>query len=230
MKIITKEDILNHEDLFKSVKIAETISKNVSGYMCHEMVHILYVLKEMMGEDCKNYVEIGTHNGGSIITTMQSAHKTKFLGLDAWPRMGDMTKTVENIDKHNTHNHEYELIKGDSTKDETLEKVTSIVDSVDLLFIDGGHEYDVVINDFERYSKLVSKNGIIVFDDYLMFEKPNPFNAVEKKRKGQVRLAVDDIVEKYSDSYNIIGILPNKAEANTKIGIDYNVSFIMQKL
>ena len=99
-----------------------------------------------------------------------------------------------------------------------------------MLFIDGGHEYDTVINDFEKFAPLVSKNGFIIFDDYMMFEVPVPrtYTKVEKERKGQVRRAVDVILEKNKKDYNVIGILPNTAKA-FKQKWPYNPDFIIQK-
>ena len=230
MKTLTQEDILNHKDLKHSLEVVDQVSKGIRGYVCHQMIHVLYVLKELMGDECKNYLEIGTHNGGSIMTVMQSEYETNFYGVDVWG--GDVNRQYaqENITKHNKHQHNFELIKGNSMSDNTFNNVVKECPSVDFLFIDGGHTYENVINDFGRYSKLVNTGGLIVFDDYLMFERPNPFDDVQKERKGQVRLAVDDIVSKLGDSYNIIGILPNEAGAITNINIDYNVSFIIQKL
>ncbi len=229
MNKITKDDILNHIDYNESLEITRSKSKNIKGYVCHEMIHILYVLKQIMGDKCKTYLEVGTHNGGSMMTVMESKHLTKFYGVDIWWRDEDRIKAKQNINKNNKHKHEFTLIKGDSMLETTFEKVVESVSEIDFLFIDGGHDYETVKNDFNRYSKIVSKGGVIVFDDYLMFEKPNPFNNVEKKRKGQVRVAVDDMMKEVGDTYNIIGILPNKVGAITSPKFDYNISYILQK-
>ena len=229
MDILTKEKILNHEKFSESLEVTRSISKNISGYVCHEMIHVLYVLKEMMGNDCKNYLEIGTHNGGSMMTVMQSKYKTNFFGVDVWWRDNNRVMAQKNIKKNNIHNHDFHLIKGNSMLDNTFTEVSKKCNSVDLLFIDGGHSFDNVINDFNRYSKLVNKNGLIVFDDYLDIASDSRYTKVEKERKGQVKLGVDDIVKKNKDDYNIIGLLPNSAKAKTKRMLPYNVSYIIQK-
>lgn len=36
---------------------------------------------------------------------------------------------------------------------------------VDLLYIDGDHEYDSVLSDFNRFSPFVNENGVVVFHD-----------------------------------------------------------------
>ena len=58
------------------------------------------------------------------------------------------------------------LVKGSSYLDETIEKVKKIINSIDLLFIDGDHSEHGVTQDFLKYKDFVTKNGIIVFDNY----------------------------------------------------------------
>ena len=59
------------------------------------------------------------------------------------------------------------LLREDSHKEETICKLKDIPGGgmVDLLFIDGDHRYDGVRKDFEMYSPLVRKGGIIAFHD-----------------------------------------------------------------
>lgn len=58
-------------------------------------------------------------------------------------------------------------IRGDSHSEDTLNSVKRhLVDrSVDLLFIDGDHSYNGVKKDFEMYSPLVGKQGLVAFHD-----------------------------------------------------------------
>ena len=56
------------------------------------------------------------------------------------------------------------LICGDSTKRETINKV-SLLGPYDFVFIDGGHSYDTVKKDFQNYSKNLNKNGLIAMHD-----------------------------------------------------------------
>ena len=39
--------------------------------------------------------------------------------------------------------------------------------SFDLIFIDGGHTYSIVKNDSEKSFKMINKNGIILWHDYV---------------------------------------------------------------
>lgn len=58
----------------------------------------------------------------------------------------------------------FTLICGDSTKETTIERVKKL-GTYDLIFIDGGHTYDIVTNDYINYSKVLSSNGVIAFHD-----------------------------------------------------------------
>jgi predicted O-methyltransferase YrrM len=60
-----------------------------------------------------------------------------------------------------------ELVREDSHDARTLEKVKQLLGgrTIDLLFIDGDHNYDGVKKDFEMYSPLVTKGGTIAFHD-----------------------------------------------------------------
>jgi predicted O-methyltransferase YrrM len=58
-------------------------------------------------------------------------------------------------------------IRGDSHSEETLRRVLDILsgNKLDLLFIDGDHSYEGVKKDYETYSTLVRKGGVIAFHD-----------------------------------------------------------------
>ncbi|MEM4489080.1 MAG: class I SAM-dependent methyltransferase [Desulfurococcaceae archaeon] len=59
------------------------------------------------------------------------------------------------------------LIRADSHDPKTLEIVRKILGDrgLDFLFIDGDHTYEGVKKDFEMYSPLVEKGGMIAFHD-----------------------------------------------------------------
>jgi len=59
------------------------------------------------------------------------------------------------------------LIRGDSHDSRTLERVKKILggEELDFLFIDGDHTYEGVRRDFEMYSPLVRRGGVVAFHD-----------------------------------------------------------------
>ncbi|GAH99526.1 unnamed protein product, partial [marine sediment metagenome] len=62
---------------------------------------------------------------------------------------------------------EINCLRGNSNNKNTLKKVKNILngEKLHLLFIDGDHSYDCVKKDFELYSPLVKKGGVIAFHD-----------------------------------------------------------------
>lgn len=56
------------------------------------------------------------------------------------------------------------LICGNS-KDETVIKKTKLLGNYDLIFIDGGHDYETIRSDYKNYSKFLNENGIIAIHD-----------------------------------------------------------------
>jgi predicted O-methyltransferase YrrM len=57
------------------------------------------------------------------------------------------------------------LIKGMSQNAKSLEQVKNITPELDFVFIDGNHMYEYVKRDYEMYSPLVRKEGIVAFHD-----------------------------------------------------------------
>ena len=150
----------------------------MTGCICQSPnIQRLKELKDEMGDKCKVYCETGTLYGGSMILQMSSATPCFFIGIDLYNgyygstydphRQIDLKDHLnivkDNIDKNNPHNHQYELIKGDSTDKSIADKVDK---EIDYLFIDGDHSEQGVWGDWINYKDKVSKGGIVVFDNY----------------------------------------------------------------
>nr|QBK91398.1 MAG: macrocin o-methyltransferase [Pithovirus LCPAC302] len=155
------------------------VNKSIEGRICYNgHVHILYLIKRLMGNRCKVYCETGTLFGGSLCLVMQDSNKTEFIGVDLFDgyygQKVDPCSKLEvnldvvkrNVDKMNIHSHEYHLIKGSSYDDNTVNKVKQVTDSIDFLFIDGDHSFQGVTQDFEKYNQMILTGGYIVFDNY----------------------------------------------------------------
>jgi predicted O-methyltransferase YrrM len=75
------------------------------------------------------------------------------------------------------------LIKGMSQWERSLEQVKSITPELDFLFIDGNHMYEYVKKDFEMYSPLVKKGGIVALHDIAENEEGGVFNYWNELKK-----------------------------------------------
>ena len=98
------------------------------------------------------------------------------------------------------------LICGDSTKSNTVEKV-SLLGPYDLIFIDGGHSYETVKKDFNNYSRVLKKNGVIIMHDIFsdtVLGVPRFWKQIKKK---------------YNKNYNFKEFFDNQQEFKYGIGV-----------
>ena len=80
------------------------------------------------------------------------------------------------------------LIKGNSNK--VLKKID--MTKIDYVFLDGGHEYNTVLNDLNCCIEVINNNGTVLCDDYDLQQAPG------------VKKAIDDFVAKNSINCSII--------------------------
>ena len=80
------EEILNNPQLIDSKYMVQDINDNMIGRIAlnqgAQATHILYIIKELMGDNCKKVLDIGTLWGGSMITMMQSEYDSYFVSID----------------------------------------------------------------------------------------------------------------------------------------------------
>ena len=199
-----------------SLDITQKISEEMDGKTFHHHYHILYdIIKTYPDDYHLNYVEIGCYAGGSASLVTQRKNTNIFsidLGTPILPEI-----PIKNIEKFNIFNNHYEYIQGNSQKIETLEKLKTFIDDIDVLFIDGDHSYNGVKNDFNLYSPLVKNGGYVVFDDYN-----------DHVSSPEVKSAVNEIVSTLI-GYKIIGTLPNVHGARPDTLLEGNC-FIIKKL
>jgi predicted O-methyltransferase YrrM len=183
----------------ESVLLTRKISDEINNMTFHHHYYVLYDIAKEFGDSLINYVEIGCYAGGSACLMLQRPN-TNVISIDLGkPISPEIVK--QNVNKLNTLGNQYNYIQANSQKQETVDQLKKLVNGIDILFIDGDHNYQGVINDFNFYSNLVKPGCYIVFDDY---------NDIQYSPK--VKLAVDDLLQNNLE-YEIIGVLPNIFEA-----------------
>ena len=164
--------------------IVGDINNNITGRVAlNDMLkatHVLYIIKNLLGDKCKTVLEIGTLWGGALLAMMQSEYSSKFVSVDMFKGfypdlLGEGNSdqeygvnTIElvtvNIDGNNPWKHEYDLIEGSSHDKEVVDYIRKNYPEVEFLFIDGDHSHAAVKLDAENSIKLNAK--YIAFDDY----------------------------------------------------------------
>jgi predicted O-methyltransferase YrrM len=197
----------------KSLDMVNLIANEIKTF--HHHYHILYDIGSLFNGSI-NYVEIGCYAGGSSCLMLQREN-TNVIAIDiGYPIKKDVV--INNVKKFNTFNN-FTYIQGNSQHKKTIDKLKMSLhnNKIDILFIDGGHNYNDVIDDFSLYENLVTSGGFIVFDDYN-----------DHKFSPEVKSAVDYLVNNKFNNYNIIGTIKNHLKAIPEELEDGNC-FIIQK-
>lgn len=135
----------------------------------------------------KSIVEIGTARGGTLFGMLSYADNEAVAYSIDIPA-GSVNDHVEGEDVYQRPDDNREMIRKriacvgqlvklideDSQKVETFIKLKHMMHpkkKIDLLFIDGDHTYEGVKRDFELYSPLVRKGGLIAFHDIVDHER-----------------------------------------------------------
>ena len=105
------------------------------------------------------------------------------------------------------------LICGNTT-DRNIQNKIKLNGPYDLIFIDGGHDYETVKSDFVNFSKLVSKNGVIVFHDIMDCDVPKGKKGVpdfwKEIKKNQKQYTIKEFYDPHPVTKTGIGVLVKK--------------------
>lgn len=203
----------------ESINKANFIRSNMEGSTFHTHFHILYDICNSLNKDDVTYFEIGTFAGASAALMSMHPKVKKCYSVDiGYPMSEDVA--IRNVNKFKHNECTYQYIRGSSYSKDIVDRVHQIIQDVDILFIDGDHDYQPVLDDFRNYNDLVLPGGYIVFDDYLDTGCP------------QVRRAVDYIVSnELGSSYEVIGSLTyNLLERTTNSKLGGSNEFILKKI
>lgn len=133
-----------------------------------EFLELLKVFKE---RNPKYILEIGTALGGTLFCFSKLAPDDATIisiDLPGGKFGGGYPERKEPLYRSfKKERQKLFLLREDSHTEKTLDKVKAILNGkqIDFLFIDGDHSYEGVKKDFEMYSLLVKKEGVIVFHD-----------------------------------------------------------------
>lgn len=123
------------------------------------------VLRIVAPYEPKVVLEIGMWKGYSAENWIKAFNPELLITLERDHKHEDGTYFEQESQKEFYHY----LWDIDSTKDETVEQVKQLLNGkqVDFMFIDGGHRFDNVYQDFYKYINLVKEGGIVAFHDIL---------------------------------------------------------------
>jgi predicted O-methyltransferase YrrM len=132
---------------------------------------ILGLLKILKDRKPRAILEIGTGSGGTLyLFARMASPSASLISLDLPGGSFGGGYGKHKIALYRSFagpNQRIHLLRIDSHEKTAVDKVGEILDNskLDFLFIDGDHSYEGVKKDFETYSQLVQKGGIVAFHD-----------------------------------------------------------------
>lgn len=129
----------------------------------YEIAELIFFLKNyeiVNNYKFSNFLEIGFSAGINNTIINKFFNFKKIVAIDIVQPTGISYNTFYS----NLRFKNLTLLCGDSTKNEIINSV-NLLGKYDLIFIDGGHDYETVKLDFENYSNSLSNKGIIVLHD-----------------------------------------------------------------
>ena len=170
--------------------------------------HSEFFLNEILKKKPKYFLEIGVFHGvtaRNVCELLYKIHKEdfKYIGLDLFEKSEEnKSEIIPNTDfknplkqiyfkyikrqdpysleavnnllkkfKNNVH-----LIKGNSNL--ILKKID--MGKIDFVFVDGGHDYNTVMNDLNCCKEVINLNGTVLCDDYNLSYAPGVKRAIDE--------------------------------------------------
>lgn len=132
--------------------------------------------------DTFNFLEIGVYMGRTCglidILSKDAGKRSHIYGVtplcdsgdqfSKYPNCDYVDAIKRNIDIMGADIHSFTIIKGYSNTPEVV-KLVGCYAPFDIVYVDGCHEYDVVISDLKNYSNMLKIGGYIVMDDASLY-------------------------------------------------------------
>jgi len=156
-------------------KILDNTSENIEGNLICNINSKNYTIKknwrkisniQYLCKNKKKIMEIGVNACHSLLIMLLENPTAEYLLFDL--NNHKYTESCINYIKENFPKTKINIIYGNSveTVTEYILNNQNELNSYDLIHIDGGHTKDIFNVDFDNSKKLISNDGIVIFDDY----------------------------------------------------------------
>lgn len=198
-------------DVSKSLDLASKAVMELGAMQ--KPTELMMFFEALKGKRLKTIVEIGTANGGVLWALCCLADPDATIVSIDLPGGefggGYSVEAVERMRKFAVPPQKLYFLREDSHKKATKDNLKAIIKNtpIDVLFIDGDHTYEGVKMDYEMYSPLVRKGGIIAFHDIVLHLNV-PRCEVEKFWKEvKKRKTVAEYIDQNDTTWGGIGVI-----------------------
>jgi len=170
------------ENNVKNISILEKQHNDTPGFGELSFSWSWYLLVKSMPQDF-TFLEIGVYKGRvlALIQLLATLFNKNAKIYGVTPLDGEATdkySEYQNCDyltaikkSYSICNQSFEnttIIKGYSQEKHTIEKAKENL-PFDMIFIDGCHDYEIVVQDIKNYSEMLKVNGYLILDDASLY-------------------------------------------------------------
>jgi predicted O-methyltransferase YrrM len=156
-----------------------------------EIAPCIYHMLES-GEEIKNYLEIGSAAGGTVVLMNHFFHFENIVLVD------DNKHPKAHVRPYILRDIKRQEIIGHSQAEGTIEVINSIKLAFDLILLDGNHTYPGVKQDADNYIPMLRPGGFVIFHDSALAEWGIGQVVRELKNDGRVKFVNDWRSRKHS--------------------------------
>jgi SAM-dependent methyltransferase len=192
------------------------VEQHVYGFGERSFLWMWKLLVDEMPENFK-FLEIGVFKGQILSLIRLLSASAQIYGITPlsttsgpkgqFPKFpeGDYRQHIQDLHTHFGQPMPT-LIVGESTQPDIIAQAESLA-PFDVIYIDGGHEYEVVVSDLLHYARLVRPGGFLVVDDCSNFLRLywGAFPGIMP-----VSQAVRDVIEPAREWKHLLAVMHNR--------------------
>ncbi|HEY1728898.1 MAG TPA: class I SAM-dependent methyltransferase [Candidatus Baltobacteraceae bacterium] len=147
----------------------------IEGYLSDDEAWLLYLAARSLAAEAPRIVEIGSYKGRSTIAigiALVERRAGSLVAIDPHGPTGKTSYTLEHGDADTFVAYEANLARAGVSAYVTSLRATSTqarptydLRPIDMLFIDGSHDYEDVLADIDAWAPLLGSGSIVAFND-----------------------------------------------------------------
>lgn len=153
--------------------------------------------------DPLNILEIGSWEGRSALFLATYFPRARLTAVDTWAGSDEHLCSTANLSDlearfdHNLSAFAYRVSKHKGMSALVLPELLSAGRQYDLIYVDGSHLADDVLNDAVTAWRMLPQGGVIIFDDFLW--------AAYRRRRANPAWAISNFLSYRSGEYRVLG-------------------------